>query len=122
MQKNFIQRKVEGDASETGLVKFVQPILDKRYGGEYDDGLNEIRSRYPIMRVGENTAVIPFSSDIKFNLIIRDLNTLESRPRHASDNMAVFLKGAPERVLNRCSTILVDGVELPFDKLAEFET
>lgn len=26
------------------------------------------------------------------------------------------MKGAPERILNRCSHILVDGKEMPFDK------
>jgi len=25
------------------------------------------------------------------------------------------MKGAPERILNRCSKILVDGKEMPFD-------
>ncbi len=30
--------------------------------------------------------------------------------------LIVVMKGAPERVLSRCTKILVDGKELPFDK------
>jgi magnesium-transporting ATPase (P-type) len=60
--------------------------------------------------------MIPFSSDIKFNLQIRDMNTLVRHPTTAADNMYVFLKGAPERVVNRCSTMLLDNeVEVPLD-------
>lgn len=53
--------------------------------------------------------MIPFSSDIKFNLIIRDMNCKEPTPASVDDNMYVYLKGAPERVVNRCSTLLVKG-------------
>jgi P-type Ca2+ transporter type 2C len=31
-------------------------------------------------------------------------------------DLCIFIKGAPERILNRCSKILVDGKEMPFDK------
>lgn len=31
------------------------------------------------------------------------------------------MKGAPERILNRCSKILVDGKEMPFDQAAREE-
>jgi sodium/potassium-transporting ATPase subunit alpha len=31
------------------------------------------------------------------------------------------MKGAPERILNRCSKILVNGVEKPFDEVARRE-
>jgi hypothetical protein len=39
----FFKRKTEGDASETGLIKFIQPLLMSEYGGDYDEGLNGIR-------------------------------------------------------------------------------
>jgi magnesium-transporting ATPase (P-type) len=29
-------------------------------------------------------------------------------------NLCVFMKGAPERILNRCSKILIDGEEVDF--------
>jgi len=31
----------------------------------------------------------------------------------------VFLKGAPERILNRCNKILINGEERPFDEYAD---
>ena len=66
--KPFIKREVEGDASETGLIKFVQPLLmDGAYGCYGEGGLNEYRKCFPEL------ALIPFSSDIKFNVIIRDM-------------------------------------------------
>lgn len=48
--------------------------------------------------------MIPFSSDIKFNLFVRDMT---------ADNkgLVVYMKGAPERILTRCSKILIDGQE-----------
>ena len=38
-----------------------------------------------------------------------------------NQNLCVFMKGAPERILNRCSKILVDGKEMPFDQAARDE-
>ena len=78
---------MQGDASETGLLKFIQPLLLKTYGGEYDNGLDEIRSAHPEMLVGDegekNKALIPFSSEIKFNMIIRDMNEKIREPTNA---------------------------------------
>jgi sodium/potassium-transporting ATPase subunit alpha len=107
----LFKRKTEGDASETGLIKFIQPLLMAEYGGDYDEGLNGIRKEYPILKYGkdEKLAQIPFSSDIKFNCLIRDANPSEKNPKHAEDNITVYLKGAPDRVIDRCSTILVRG-------------
>jgi len=115
--KPYFKQNVEGDASETGLVKFVQPILDQKYGGEYETGMKGCRDAYPIMKYGpENTeAKIPFSSDIKFNLLIRDANKEVESPSYASDNMTVYLKGAPDRVVTRCSALLVDGERMPIN-------
>jgi sodium/potassium-transporting ATPase subunit alpha len=100
-QKPYFKQNVEGDASETGLVKFVQPILDTRYEGEYENGMSGCRNTFPIVKYGaENTeAKIPFSSDIKFNLLIRDANKDCDSPTCAADNMTVYLKGAPDRVI-----------------------
>lgn len=62
----------------------------------------------------EIQCLIPFSSDIKFNLFIRDMNPEVKSPSHIDDNLCVFMKGAPERILSRCSRILVNGEEVPF--------
>jgi magnesium-transporting ATPase (P-type) len=102
---------VAGDASETGLVKFIQPLLMGGDLGCYNEnGLEGLRQKYPMMKgVDGVDAMIPFSSDIKFNLIIRDMNTQVTRATKSEDNMCVFMKGAPERVLSRCNTVLIDG-------------
>ena len=71
-QKPVQARHTEGDASESGLIKFIQPIED----------LNSIRGKYPIYSYkekadsGEISTIqceIPFNSFKKYNLIIRDL-------------------------------------------------
>lgn len=57
--------------------------------------------------------MIPFNSEHKFNLFIRDMNHSERNPQNNEDNLMVVLKGAPERVLRRCNKIFIDGEELP---------
>ena len=110
---NFIKRNTEGDASETGLIKFIQPVLMKLYGGDYEDGIVDIRNRFPIINTGDGSdkkeAQIPFSSDIKFNMINRDMNTEIRDPENFEDNITVYTKGAPEKVLVRCTKIRVKG-------------
>jgi len=50
--------------------------MDGNYGCYNLGGIEGIRKRYPsVPGVGNDPALIPFSSDIKFNLIIRDMNT-----------------------------------------------
>ena len=100
--QSILFRNTAGDASEAGLIKFCHPICD----------INEARAKYPtfsyIAADGNQTeALIPFSSEIKFNMFIRDMNTNNKRPTNAKENMTVFMKGAPERILSRCSKILI---------------
>lgn len=59
--------------------------------------------------------MIPFSSEIKFNLFIRDMNPSLTNPSNIDDGLMVIMKGAPERILNRCSRILIKGEERNFD-------
>jgi sodium/potassium-transporting ATPase subunit alpha len=49
--------------------------------------------------------VIPFSSEIKFNLSIRQ--------NPDDGNLILFMKGAPERIINRCSDIMINGKKTP---------
>jgi len=98
----YIHRHCKGDASETGLVQFSQAIQD----------LDATRAKFPThvykSSSGKDTeCLIPFSSDIKFNAFIRDMSA-------DGGNLQVFLKGAPERVLKRCTKILLNGEEVPF--------
>jgi len=97
----YIHRHCKGDASETGLVQFAQGVMD----------LNETRGKFPThvckdAAGKESECLIPFSSEIKFNLFVRDLG--------AGDDLCVYMKGAPERILVRCSKILIGGQERDF--------
>jgi len=66
---------------------------------------------------------IDFSSTIKFNCLIRDMNPANKSPKNAMDNIWVFLKGAPDRVWVRCTSILVEGQPEPLlpEVLTELE-
>merc|ERR1719387_3174721 len=96
-----IHRHCKGDASETGLVQFAESVMS----------LDSTRSKYPTHVYTANNkpteCLIPFSSDIKFNLFIRDMQA-------DGEGLTIFMKGAPERILTRCSSILVNGQEVPF--------
>jgi magnesium-transporting ATPase (P-type) len=105
----YTARHCKGDASETGLVQFAQAIMD----------LDETRGKFPTHKYTndsgkETECLIPFSSDIKFNMFIRDMS--KTTEGGADANLSIFLKGAPERVLNRCSKILINGEEVEFTK------
>jgi len=96
----YTARHCKGDASETGLVQFCQPLMD----------LQKTRDANPVFQFTTKTgkkvdSIIPFSSDIKFNAFIRDLG---------NDGLCIFLKGAPERVLVRCNKIMINGQEQDF--------
>jgi len=99
----YIHRHCKGDASETGLVQFAQGVMD----------LNDTRGKFPthIYRDDKNKEIqtlIPFSSEIKFNLFIRDMSKNEDS---SNNNLCVYMKGAPERILVRCTKILINGEE-----------
>jgi sodium/potassium-transporting ATPase subunit alpha len=106
----YSKKNVDGDASETGLIRFAQLIMD----------LEETRGKHPIFsfdKAGKKVdAKIPFSSEHKFNLFIRDLNKVEHHPASANDNLVVVMKGAPEKIINRCGKILINGEEKDFDE------
>jgi sodium/potassium-transporting ATPase subunit alpha len=94
------EREIIGDATETGLYRLSTQKLK-----EFDT-LNE---RYP--KIFE----IPFNSDTKWHLSIHQY-------AHESGSLTLFVKGAPERVLRICSTILSsDGlIDLTEDHKAQF--
>jgi len=107
-QMLYIHKHCQGDASETGLVQFAQAMYD----------LDETRGANPVhtYQKGGKTieCKIPFSSDIKFNLFIRDTNPAVKNPTNVDDNLCIFMKGAPERILSRCTKMLIGGEEVEF--------
>jgi sodium/potassium-transporting ATPase subunit alpha len=84
------------------------------YGCWNKDGIDGLRKKFPVYRDEHgHEAAIPFSSDIKFNLMVRNMEA-------EGGNLCVFLKGAPERVVVRCATILMDGKDVKLTKDIHF--
>ncbi|EPQ58706.1 aminophospholipid-transporting P-type ATPase [Gloeophyllum trabeum ATCC 11539] len=87
----FGERTILGDATETGLIRFAG-----RYLVDFDDYVK----RHP--KVFE----VPFNSTNKWALVIVNKT-------HAEGPLTLYIKGAPERVLAKCSTYLKDGKAEP---------
>ncbi|XP_040399589.1 potassium-transporting ATPase alpha chain 1 isoform X3 [Cygnus olor] len=114
------KREVIGDASETALLKFAEVTVGT---------VSEARGRFP------KVAELPFNSTNKFQVGIRGTKERGGQPgapvrawvevtrrgplqlsvHAAGDRQLLVLKGAPERVLERCSTVMIKGQELPLD-------
>ncbi|KAI5092453.1 sodium/potassium-transporting ATPase subunit alpha-3 [Silurus meridionalis] len=89
------KRIVMGDASETALLKFTELTIGN---------IIDYRARF------KKICEVPFNSTNKFQLSIHELeDRLDLR-------YLLVMKGAPERILERCSTILIKGQELPLDE------
>lgn len=85
------QRQVLGDATEAGLIRFAAQTLPN---------FEELRETYP--KVFE----LPFNSETKWHMSIH-------RKSHANGPLTLYLKGAPERVLRICTTILTENGPIP---------
>uniref|UniRef100_A0A8C5FDB4 Sodium/potassium-transporting ATPase subunit alpha n=1 Tax=Gadus morhua TaxID=8049 RepID=A0A8C5FDB4_GADMO len=89
------RRLVVGDASETALLKFTELTIGNIM--VYRDRFNKV-------------VEVPFNSTNKFQLSVHELeDPMDLR-------YLLVMKGAPERILERCSTILIKGQELPLDE------
>ncbi|XP_018416828.1 PREDICTED: potassium-transporting ATPase alpha chain 2-like [Nanorana parkeri] len=88
------KKTVNGDASEAALLKFTEQI--------FGDVL-EIRKR------NKKALEIPFNSSNKYQVSIHAPEDL------AEQGYLLVMKGAPERILDRCSTIMIGGQEWPLD-------
>nr|DBA13951.1 TPA: hypothetical protein GDO54_004975 [Pyxicephalus adspersus] len=88
------KRDTAGDASESALLKCIELSCGS---------VKKMRERNP------KVAEIPFNSTNKYQLSIHE------REDNPEGNLLV-MKGAPERILDRCSTILIHGQEQPLDE------
>ncbi|XP_012415002.1 LOW QUALITY PROTEIN: potassium-transporting ATPase alpha chain 2-like [Trichechus manatus latirostris] len=91
----IMKKTVIGDASETALLKFSEVILGD---------VMEIRKR------NRKVAEIPFNSTNKFQLSIHETDDPNDK------RFLMVMKGAPERILEKCSTIMINGQEQPLDE------
>ncbi|XP_041698443.2 sodium/potassium-transporting ATPase subunit alpha-2 [Coregonus clupeaformis] len=89
----ILKRDTAGDASESALLKCIELSCGC---------VRSMRERNT--KVGE----IPFNSTNKYQLSIHEQEDNEN-------GHLLVMKGAPERILDRCSTILIHGQEVPMD-------
>ncbi|MBN3322248.1 AT1A2 ATPase, partial [Atractosteus spatula] len=90
----FLQRDTAGDASESALLKCIELSCGS---------VRKMRDDNP------KVAEIPFNSTNKYQLSIHEF---QDNPK----GHILVMKGAPERILDRCSTILIHGQEVPLDE------
>ena len=88
----ILKREVNGDASEAAILKCTELSLGDIMG---------YRAR------NKKVCEIPFNSTNKFQVSIH-----ETEDKNDNRHLLV-MKGAPERIVDRCSTIVIDGKELP---------
>ena len=91
---NLLGLECTGDASESGLVKSVQLLRD----------------------IEEYHKACPKIHEIKFNSTNKWQLSIHKPEDPDATSPVLVLKGAPERVINMCSKILIDGEEKPFDE------
>lgn len=88
------RKECNGDASETAIFKFVELSVG-----------NVMDIRFNNTKVAE----IPFNSTNKYQVSIHKQENPDDQ------RYILVMKGAPERILDRCSTILIRGEEKPLD-------
>ncbi|TFK04861.1 Sodium/potassium-transporting ATPase subunit alpha-1 [Platysternon megacephalum] len=94
----ILKRAVAGDASESALLKCIEVCCGS---------VKEMRER------NAKVVEIPFNSTNKYQLSIH-MNANPSESRYL-----LVMKGAPERILDRCSSILMHGKEQLLDEEAK---
>lgn len=103
----ILKRETAGDASESAILKCMELTVG---------GTLEKRRKCP------KIAEIPFNSTNKFHVTIHEMSDslMSTSNNDSTKNMPkspylLCMKGAPERILERCSTILINGTEVPLD-------
>merc|ERR1712158_145717 len=89
---SILKREVNGDASEAAILKCTE--LSKGNVMEY-------RAR------NKKVCEIPFNSTNKFQVSVHE------QEDKADSRYLLVMKGAPERILQRCTSIVIDGTERP---------
>jgi sodium/potassium-transporting ATPase subunit alpha len=90
-----LKRECNGDASESALLKCVELSMGQ---------VTEYRAR------NKKISEIPFNSTNKYQVSIHETDD------PSDSRYLLVMKGAPERIVDRCSTILVNGKEMPMDQ------
>uniref|UniRef100_A0A8C4YWE1 Sodium/potassium-transporting ATPase subunit alpha n=1 Tax=Gadus morhua TaxID=8049 RepID=A0A8C4YWE1_GADMO len=91
----ILKRDVAGDASESALLKCIELCCGS---------VRTMRDK------NKKAAEIPFNSTNKYQLSIHETEDLND------NRYLLVMKGAPERILERSSTIMIQGKEQPLDE------
>ncbi|XP_071806679.1 sodium/potassium-transporting ATPase subunit alpha-3-like [Asterias amurensis] len=86
----ILKRETTGDASESALVKCVELSMGS---------VQQFRQK------NKKMAEIPFNSTNKYQVSVHECE--------GDERYLLVMKGAPERILDRCTSILLDGKEQP---------
>merc|ERR1712223_1288087 len=100
MSKGVLPREVTGDASEAAILKCTEHSTKAEHGG-----VMAYRKKNP------KVCEIPFNSTNKYQVSVHDTTAMED-----SQEYLIAMKGAPERILDICSTIFINGEEKPLDQ------
>lgn len=99
-EEDVLKRTVKGDASEAAIVKFVEPL----------------RSIVDWRNASQRLCAIPFNSANKWMLSINE----QEGPQKDQLPLFLMMKGAPERIMDRCSFIYLNNEVRPMtDELRE---
>jgi sodium/potassium-transporting ATPase subunit alpha len=96
MSLPVLRRKTIGDASESALLKFAEPLCATGSAGKDLAGPGAVAVRERYRKVFE----IPFNSTNKFQISVH-AGALSASPKQ----LLLVIKGAPERIIDRCSRI-----------------
>jgi sodium/potassium-transporting ATPase subunit alpha len=88
-EPDVLKKETKGDASESAIIKFVEPI---RPIADYRRACKRIVS-------------IPFNSTNKWMASICE----QEGPNPDGSSLILMVKGAPERVMNMCTSVLANG-------------
>merc|ERR1740123_2177676 len=91
-QVSILKKEVNGDASEAAILKCTE--LTKGNVMDY-------RAR------NKKVCEIPFNSQNKFQVSVHE------QEEKSDSRYLLVMKGAPERILQRCTTIVIDGTDRP---------
>lgn len=83
-EPDVLKRETKGDASESAIIKFVEPIRS----------INQYRAAC------KRVFSVPFNSSNKWMLAIHELED--------GSGLVLMVKGAPERVMNMCANVMTD--------------
>ena len=93
-EPDVLKKDTKGDASESAIIKFVEPIRP----------IKEYRAAC------KRHCAIPFNSSNKWMLAIHE----QEGPNADTLPLHLMVKGAPERVMAMCTKILLNGKEVEF--------